>query len=100
MASGHWPPAPGLWPLPAARSEQQEARNRNKQIKNEQEKFEHKDRLGCEVTVFEVTHATCETDATRESDKPAVAKDRPYQKGAIKDNYNIYGLPAACFGAW
>lgn len=53
------------------------------------DKFEHKDELDCEVTVFDGSYTTCDTDEKEESNTRTASKDRLSKKSEIKDNYNI-----------
>jgi hypothetical protein len=53
------------------------------------EKFEHKDELDCEVTVFEGAHSTCEKSENKSSRKQAVKREKISGKEDIKDNYMI-----------
>jgi hypothetical protein len=53
------------------------------------EKFEHKDELDCEVTVFEGAHSTCEKSEDKSSKKHAVKKEKISGQENIKENYMI-----------
>jgi hypothetical protein len=52
-------------------------------------KFEHKDELDCEVTVFEGSHSTCENTEDESPKKRILKKDNPSGQEHIKDNYMI-----------
>ena len=53
------------------------------------EKFEHKDELDCEVTVFEGAHSTCEKSGDESSKRRPPKKSRISGEEDIKDNYMI-----------
>ena len=53
------------------------------------DKFEHKDELDCEVTVFEGAHNTCDPSAENSPRNKAAQKTAPSKEMQIKDNYNI-----------
>jgi hypothetical protein len=51
--------------------------SRKKEKKMSREKFEHKDELDCEVTVFEGAHTTCDQIEDDSTGAPGAKKDRP-----------------------
>lgn len=54
-----------------------------------EEKFEHKDELDCEVTVFEGAHTTCDPTEEKSQRKQPAEKAAPSKEKQIKDNHNI-----------
>jgi hypothetical protein len=53
------------------------------------EKFEHKDELDCEVTVFDGSHTTCDKVEDESPKEHAAPKKTSSKKMEIKDNHNI-----------
>jgi hypothetical protein len=53
------------------------------------EKFEHKDELDCEVTVFEGAHTTCDKIVDESSKKRTAEKYNSSRKEKAEEDYDI-----------
>lgn len=53
------------------------------------EKFEHKDELDCEVTVFEGAHTTCDKIVDESSKNRTAEKYNPSRKEKTEEDYDI-----------
>ena len=63
--------------------------HRKKEKKMSKKKFEHKDELDCEVTVFEGSHSTCEKSEDGSPEKRILKKNAPSGEERVKDNHMI-----------
>ena len=54
-----------------------------------EDKFEHKNELDCEVTVFEGAHSTCDKTENNSDQKQETQKEESAKEIRIKDDYYI-----------